>query len=225
MRKLSDQISQYLKADVKQLSTLLVAITVMYPIKDKGSSLLLMITLLFCLSGIAIGYLKTQIHSIKLTQNSNKTFLCAKEMNGVTQRLINQMNTSNKVLRMLTVTNLTTIILPQIGILAKVSIKKAIKIAKFKQKADIVLYLKKLAHLRSKKCKIPYKAFKTPYLIKGLSLKRNKFNEAIYKDKKWKWLIKGKRISILNTYTAKAKIRSYLVKKENPFSRLLSWAH
>lgn len=192
---------------------------------EKGSSLIFGISLLLILVSVVILYLNSQIIEINKIKSKNNLFLCAKEHNGITRNFIKKINQINSYLKILSATNFISIMIPQVGLITKASLKKTIKIMKLKQLQLTFSYIYQMNLLRIRTCPISKSTFLTPIKLNGKSIKRNNLNEALYRRKTWSDNLTTNQYIIINKFTSSGKAQSYLIKKGRPLSRVLSWFH
>lgn len=187
---------------------------------EKGNSLFFGLIILMIFSCLGLHFIKKRMNQISVLKNKQELLLCTKQVNGLTTNLIKTINTTNYWLKVATITDLLSITIPYLGTAAKLSTKQAIKTLKAVQMVKTTSYVKNIARLHRARCSFNLSIYKTPikYYIAGI--KRNKYNEAYYREKKWTYKIYSKEEMTKNSVTKSGNVESILTKKVNLLSKL-----
>lgn len=180
---------------------------------EKGEAQLITIIIVFALSNIIIISLKGRVLNFKELREKQNTLLCIKQINGETKNFINYIDKINRPLKILTIAKFTSILVPGIGTVTQKSSKTAIKALKKLQSTALASYVKNtqtplLKYCPSKNIKLlsPYKLAK-----RGL-FKRDKFNQTIFKGRRWEYFIYAKKFYIKTIFSPQGKSKSYMGK-------------
>ncbi len=156
------------------------------------------------LSLLALTMLGITQSDLKQIQSQTKTYqgaLCAKEINGQTANLIDDISKTNQILAALKAGEITTIIIPKLKILFKMltkGTKKALMLYQIKRLSE---YRIDMFQLRKKHCYLSPSTYKTPYKFSILNADRDKLDR-IKKRNKNKWQINaiGGNLKIQSRY-------------------------
>lgn len=194
---------------------------------NKGNTTLLGITILMILSIIGLNLLSKRVKSFTLLKDKQELLLCTKKINGETRKLINRMEISNTSLKLLTIGKrislISVIFAPGVSLSTQSGIKKAIFLGKRFQDILIFSYLNFLRIQLTSKCSIALAAFKTPYKLSFLKLKRNSYNQVRARKKVWTISTAKGPFQIRTLFNLKSKRVSSTMKTANLFSRLFSF--
>lgn len=141
--------------------------------------------LLFILCTIGLGVIKLKIHNLKATKDKTKQFLCVKEYTGSLKEHFKKIQKINRYIKSLNHSKNASLFLPGYGLVARSAFKNIENILIKSQNIIHISYLKYLRGLNKKGCSFSAQIYKTPFRHRGFSLKRNHFNEAIAREKKW----------------------------------------
>ncbi len=122
--------------------------------------------------------------SYGLLQKRTHLFLCVKETKGEFHDYMKFMGRTNWAIKNINKASLIMMFIPGLqGVAADA--QKAKKYLQYVQEARLVLYLKKLADLRGRKCSTDPRMFLTPFKLGSRLLKRDAHGAAELREEKW----------------------------------------
>jgi hypothetical protein len=179
----------------------------------------LVLLMLFSIFGIQL--IKERLDLLKDLKNKQVLLLCTKEINGKTSILVQNINSSNNILKLLTIGEKVSILipLPGINLTTKAGIKSAIKALKTYQESIKFSYLNFLRGHLINKCSISLNSFKTPFKYKSFSIffKRDKFNRTMKRKNNWKIKTSKNTYQIISTLELQTMKFSSKLKRVNPY--------
>jgi hypothetical protein len=129
-----------------------------------------------------------------------KDLICIKSFYIFQNTFFQNIESKNKIIQTLNKIQVISLAIPGYGISAGMSSKKAKKMIQMAQEADYVLFVKKLLHLKAKKCSISISQTKSFYQRAPLGFKRSEDGLTQYykKERKDLWESTLNSFSILN---------------------------
>lgn len=151
---------------------------------QKGEITLLSTLILTVLMGMVLLCALELKKSYGLLQKRTHLFLCVKETKGEFHDYMKFMGRTNWAIKNINKASLVMMFIPGLqGIAADA--QKAKKYLQYVQEARLVLYLKKLADLRGRKCSTDPRMFLTPFKLGSRLLKRDAHGAAELREEKW----------------------------------------
>lgn len=151
---------------------------------QKGEVTLLSTLILTVLMGMVLLCALELKKSYGLLQKRTHLFLCVKETKGEFHDYMKFMGRTNWAIKNINKASLIMMFIPGLqGVAADA--QKAKKYLQYVQEARLVLYVKKLADLRGRKCSTDPRMFLTPFKLGSRLLKRDAHGAAELREEKW----------------------------------------
>lgn len=151
---------------------------------QKGEVTLLSTLLITVLMGMVLLCALELKKSYGLLQKRTHLFLCVKETKGEFHDYMTFMGRTNWAIKNINKASLIMMFIPGLqGVAADA--QKAKKYLQYVQEARLVLYVKKLADLRARKCSTDPRMFLTPFKLGTRLLKRDAHGAAELREEKW----------------------------------------
>lgn len=185
---------------------------------ESGSTTLLGVCLLLLFSYLGLTHLSQRIDGSKNIQHKQKVLLCAKELNGLTTKFINNISFTNSTLKYLTIGKYTSLLIPFPGLnlATKQGVARAITITKASQMAFRLQYLARLKKVTLHSCSTGLNSYQTPF-----TQRRDKFNQLIKRKINWKLKIKSGPFLIVSKINLSSRRTTSSIKKVNLLQRHL----
>lgn len=168
---------------------------------EKGNTTLLGLTFLLLFSILGSYFIQKQLFYISEQKTKQELLLCTKKVNGLTQNFIQNIKRTNYLLKMLTIGKYASIFIPGINLTTTTGVKLGIKTLKITQQTLLFSFMKNMGKMAMNQCSInPLRVIQTPYQHYGLDFKRNKFNEAKLRSKKWTVNTHKGKFLIMNSF-------------------------
>jgi len=187
---------------------------------QKGNSTLFGITLIILFTFITLNIIHHKLKLFSNLQQKQQILICTKEVNGMTQALVKKIRETNHWLKILTLSKHITMAVPYLGLSGKISTKAGIKLLKKAQMLAVISHLKKMKDLDLKSCSFNWSIYKTPITILGLHIKRSQFNEAIFREEKWKYYVYSQSEITINSISNSGQVSSRISKRVKPLWKL-----
>lgn len=186
------------------------------PMNERGSTSFFGIGIIMVCALLTLFLIKKRIDMTKKNEALQKILLCAKESNGQLKEFFDQIETSNKVLKALTVTEYSSTAIPIYGVVASKSAAQAKKVIKGVQIGFLISYLNNLRLLAQKECYLTPLAYRTPFELQLTGFKRNQFDEAKRRGDTWNYSNLSKTNIITNKVQLSPnwKIESSLINRD-----------
>ena len=154
---------------------------------EQGNSTFIMILFLLMISIAGSGLISQHISIIKKERNRYLLALCSKELNGLTGQLIKDINKTNRIIKLISMGQWASIIIPGFNIKTKVMAQKIKKAIAKKQIIDSQIYRKNIFQLQKKGCSFSLNTAMTPYKVYLTQATRDSFFQLVRRSQKeWK---------------------------------------
>jgi hypothetical protein len=188
---------------------------VMLLMNEKGSTILFGMIIVMIFTSLSLLFIKKRMNRITIIKEKQQLHLCTKEANGLSQKFVKLINKTNHWLKVATITKYLSIIVPVLNTAGSISTKSAIKSLKIVQRLKTISYLKKIRDLHTSKCSFDISIYTTPLRFSRFSIKRNSYNQAIFRGTKWTYHVYSPQEVTKNTITNIGVVSSSLRKRAN----------